>query len=92
MSGPFVGDESEDEKWLQEHIKAFQGRDVFPESDPHAWKPPTKARRKKAKKRPIHVGETKQKCPHCGQMAPVEMFRDTKCLACQASEFLGPIH
>jgi len=89
MSGAFAGDESEDDKWLQDHNKEFQNPGAFPAPEATDWKP--ERRQRFPQKRPIHVGKTKQRCPHCGEMAPPELFRDTKCLACQAAEFLGPI-
>jgi hypothetical protein len=89
MSGAFAGDDSKDENWLQEHNKEFQNPGAFSASGAPDWR---SKERKRPPRRPIRVGKTKQRCPHCGEMAPPELFRDTKCLACQAADFLGPIH
>jgi hypothetical protein len=78
----FANDDSEDEQWLQDHKEEHQ---ETPKMTPSR-------RKRRMGKRPIRVSQTKQKCPHCGEKAVVELFRNTKCLACQVSEFLGPIH
>jgi len=74
--------EAEDEQWLQAHKKIFRK--------------PTRTRKNRPKKapspRPLRVGTTMQTCPHCQQEAPMETFRDTKCLTCQVADYLGPIH
>lgn len=58
-----------------------------------SWEPERQERPKRApKKAPIHVGTILQTCPHCGEKASVELFRNTRCLACQVADFLGPIH
>jgi hypothetical protein len=88
----FAGDHSEDEKWLQDHKKSFRNPQEFQKPAGPDWKAPRGLPRKRRgpKKSPIRIGDTKQMCPHCKQPAPAETFRDTKCLSCQVSEFLGP--
>ena len=75
-------DDDDDEQWLkQPKIDSPVGN----------WRA-GKTRKKKIRViRPIRVGSAKKACAHCGEKAAVELFRDGKCLACQAAEFLGPL-
>lgn len=74
-------DDEDDEDWLREHHKEFQ--------QPSTDALPAPERRQII--HPIVVGSVKKPCPNCGFDAAVELFRDEKCLACQAAEFLGPL-
>lgn len=87
----FASDDSEDEQWLQNHKKHHQKME-FQKPEGPDWNPEAKkrARRRQPREIPIRVGKTMQECPHCHQPAPAELFRDTKCLACQIADFLGP--
>jgi hypothetical protein len=87
----FENEKSEDDAWLQKHKQHFrETSDDYEPSEGPEWK--TQARKRRpAKKRPIQVGSKKQKCPHCGQPAAMELFRDTKCLACQVADYLEPL-
>jgi len=71
----FESERSEDEPWLQEHKKHFQTQ-------------------KKQTRRPpanqLQMSGVTNKCQHCQRMAPMELFRDGKCLACQVTDYLGP--
>ena len=85
----FASDDSEDEQWLQNHKKHFQNPKEFQNPEGPDWKERPKKRR--ARRRQPREPETmKQMCPHCKQEAPPETFRDTKCLACQITDYLGP--
>jgi hypothetical protein len=65
----------DDEDWLRDY-KEFARAVPRP-----AQQPP----------QPIYVSNVKKLCSSCGFDAPVELFRDEKCLACQAADFLGPL-
>lgn len=40
---------------------------------------------------PLTMSKSKRMCKYCGHEAVVELFRDSKCLACQVSDYIGPI-
>lgn len=86
-------EDAEEDAWLKEHKKHHQDPEKKPPepagANPDSWR---RRRDHRQSPRPIRVTETKQKCPHCQQEAAMELFRDTKCLACQVADYLGPIH
>jgi hypothetical protein len=65
-----------DEEWLREHKLHYTDA-----SEPVAPKTQT---------RPLTMSNTLRRCD-CGHDAVVELFRDGKCLACQAADYLGPL-
>jgi len=76
----FADDDDDDEQWLPE-----------PKLDSPVgdWKAPQGIKRSQPP--PIFVGRRMHHCQHCNQPAANELFRDGKCLACQAADFLGPM-
>lgn len=77
----FADPEDGDERWLQEPKI---------DSPVRNWRNPAPERPQRQPSR-LRVGNTKKLCNHCGEKAAVELFRDGKCLACQAADFLGPL-
>jgi hypothetical protein len=78
----FANPNDEDEKWLkQPKIDSPVGN----------WRGTERKRSKAKAPRPLRVGNVKKTCQHCGERCAVELFRDGKCLACQAADFLGPL-
>jgi hypothetical protein len=77
-------DEEDDEDWLREHQREFPrglpSTDALPAPEP-----------RRQVIHPIVVSDVKKLCSSCGFDASVELFRDEKCLACQAADFLGPL-
>ena len=96
--GVFSNDDEKDpDNWLDDHKKEFgesekfvpPGTDWKPAERGNAWRTPKKKPKKAPK--PIEVGKYLRTCRHCGGSSPVELFRDSKCLGCQAADFLGPL-
>jgi hypothetical protein len=90
MSGNFADDQEDGEQWLKEHKKAFpKTRKVPPPPPGHRMRNRNAHGRQR---RPIpSIGKPTQTCPTCKRLAPIETFKNAKCLGCQAQDFLGTL-
>ena len=90
----FADGDEDDEQWLKAHNKAFDKKEPTLDGPTQSWRERAERNKRTHSQRkapPIRVGNIKKTCKGCGEEAAVELFRDGKCLACQAAEFLGPM-